>query len=253
MLPDTHAHLGDEAFAQDIENILDRAREAGIDRILAVGTDARSSEQAVCLAHRYSAVYAAVGIHPHEAAAFRSEGAAIGDLLKADKVVAVGEIGLDYERGSAPVAEQLNAFTEQLRWAREANLPVSVHNRAADDDVLTCITDAAVRTVLHCFSGSSDFAGRALDAGCMLSFAGNLTFPRANELRAVAAAVPLERVLVESDAPVLAPQAWRGRRNEPAYVLATTRELASLRSLALPELAATISTNARTLFAWGTP
>jgi len=237
-------------FERDLDEVLARARDAGIDRILAVGTDLASSLWSVSLAQQYDMVYAAVGVHPHETSKFPEEGQSVQALLGEEKVVAVGEIGLDYYRNSTPQAQQLAAFREQVRWATDRDLPVSVHNRSADTDVLEVLASSGVRTVLHCFSGSWEFARRALDAGFSLSFAGNLTFPKADELRSVATQVPADKLLIETDAPALAPQTKRGKRNEPSYLLSTLETLASLRNTAPGLLSEQISRTADELFAW---
>jgi TatD DNase family protein len=224
-----------------------------VEPLLTVGTDLASSCAAIALTQRFATVFAAVGVHPHEAARFRAEAEHVRELLGGEKVVAVGEIGLDYGRDDGSRHAQMEAFVTQLAWARERGVPASVHNRAADDDVLTSISRSGATAILHCFSGSQSFAERALEAGCYLSFAGNLTFPRAEEIRRLAANVPIERLLVESDAPVLAPQPRRGRRNEPAFVRYTAQTLATLRGLPLEELASRLASTARSLLAWGTP
>ena len=237
-------------FERDLDAVLARARDAGIDRILAVGTDLASSLRSLSLAQQYDIVYAAVGVHPHEASKFSEEGQSVQALLDEEKVVAVGEIGLDYYRNSAPREQQLLAFREQVRWAADRDLPVSVHNRSADCDVLQVLTSSGAKTVLHCFSGSWAFARRALDAGFSLSFAGNLTFPKADELREVAAQVPADKLLLETDAPALAPQKRRGKRNEPSYLLSTIETLASVRNIGIWSLSEQINRNADEMFAW---
>jgi len=249
LFPDTHAHL-DQAFDGDLDAVLERAREAGVDRVLAVGSDLRSSQKAVAIAGTYAAVYAGVGIHPHEARRFEEEGDGIRALLGAPKVVAVGEIGLDYYRELAPRHMQRKAFREQLIWARERGLPVSVHNRSADDDILAALGTAGVTSILHCFSGTWEMARVALGQGHFLSFAGNVTYPRATDLREIAARVPTDRMLVESDAPVLAPQQWRGRRNEPGYVRATLAALASVKGMPFEHVASLVEGNADRVFSW---
>ena len=223
----------------------------GVYPILAVGSDLASSARAVTLAQRHDVVYAAVGIHPHEADKFENEADSVKALLTREKVVAVGEIGLDYHRLPTSRDEQMVAFEEQLRWAREGDLPVSVHNRAADEDVLTAVKRFGVRAVLHCFSGCWTFACQALGAGLFLSFAGNLTYPKAGEVRDVASRVPQDGMLVETDAPVLAPQPWRGRRNEPAHIVATLETLATIRRMPVDSVAEAVSRNAAGLFGWG--
>jgi len=230
--------------------VVARAEQAGVDRILAVGSDLGSSCRALHLAQRFGCVYAAVGVHPHEADRFEDEAEGVRALLRESKVVAVGEIGLDYYRKVVDKDRQMMAFREQARWARDAGLPASVHNREADADVLEVLSETGARGVLHCFSGSWAFARAALDAGLFLSFAGNLTYPKAADLRDVAAQAPGDRLLVETDSPVLAPQRWRGKRNEPAYVVATLDLLAAERRVPPPDLADQITANADGLFSW---
>jgi TatD DNase family protein len=230
-----------------------RAHAAGVDRILAVGEDLATSRRAVALAMEYEAIYAAVGIHPHRAQQFHDERREVERLLDEDKVVAVGEIGLDWLRNSATREAQLEAFDEQLQWASERNIPVSVHNRGADADVLRGLQRLPVTAVLHCFDGTWDLASRALKGNHFISFAGNLTFKRSDELREVAKRVPADRLLVETDSPALSPQPWRGRRNEPAQVLETARLLAELQGCSLETLSAELSHNAQNVFGWSCP
>lgn len=250
LVPDTHTHLGDEVFDADRDEVIVRARRAGIDRILVVGTDLASSRKAVELAQTYDAVYAAVGVHPHQAAQFRAEADELRTLLAENNVVAVGEVGLDYLRPPIDRAQQVDAFEQQLSWALEGDLPVSVHQRAAQDDVLAGLRRYPVRAILHCFEGSADFLAAGLELGCMISFAGNLTFLRASALREVAVRIPADRLLVETDSPVLAPVPWRGRRNEPAHVQAVVDQLAALRGVSPEEMAETVRSNADSVFGW---
>jgi TatD DNase family protein len=250
MVPDTHAHLDASVFSADLDEVIARAQEAGVDRILAVGSDLESSRRALAIAHKYDPVYAAIGIHPHEAWRFRDEAKAIEELLREEKVVAVGEVGLDYHRDLSPRDEQMVTFREQVRWSVELGLPLSVHNRSADDDILEVLSSGGATAVLHCFSSSSEFAAAALQYDVYVSFAGNLTYPKASALREVAREIPLERLLVETDAPVLAPQTWRGRRNEPAHVSATLEVLSAVRDLPSEVMARRISENADMIFHW---
>lgn len=215
-----------------------------------MGSDLDSSRAVVQIARGHDIVYAAIGMHPHEADHFPMQEAQLRALLDEEKVVAIGEIGLDYYRDRAQRIAQLHAFRLQLAWARERNLPVSVHNRDADDDVL--MEMAGVRGVLHCFSGSMDMARRALDLGLDLSFAGNVTYPKARELRQVVAMVPLDRLLLETDSPVLAPQPRRGKRNEPAYIISTWNAVAAARGVSADVLARSVSENANRIFSWRT-
>jgi TatD DNase family protein len=250
VLPDTHAHLDAPVFRGHEPEIIERALAAGVDRILAVGSDLASSEAAVALAQRFESVYAAVGVHPHEVERFATDATGVRSLLKERKVVAVGEIGLDYGRGLDARRLQVEIFREQLAWAREARLPVSVHNRAADDDVLSELRSADVTAVLHCFSGAPAMAESAIENGHVLSFAGNVTFPRAQELRAVAQEVPGDRLLVETDSPVLAPVPWRGQTNEPEHVTATARVVADVRGESLRDFSAAVTRTADRVFQW---
>jgi TatD DNase family protein len=229
---------------------VERAQQAGVDRILAVGTDLTSSLTAVDLANRYEVVFAAVGIHPHEAARFDQESEEVQKLLDAPKVVSVGEIGLDYYRDRCPRDLQMSAFQAQLAWARLRNMPVCIHARDSEQDVLRELQSAPTIAVLHCFSGNLAVSRDALDLGCFISFAGNVTFPKADSLREVAARVPIDRLLVETDAPFLAPQSQRGRRNEPAFVLATAKAIAELRDCSIDSLCEHISVTANDLFGW---
>ncbi len=236
---DTHAHLSDRSFADDLEACLSRASEAGVVAVLTVGSDLPSSEQAVALADRYPEVYAAVGIHPHEAASVGpSHFDRLAELLRQPKVVAVGETGLDFHRNLAPRPVAESVFRQHLAIAQEVGLPVIVHAREAHQaalDILQAMPDRPA-AVLHCFDGSLAAAQRALDLGLFISFTGSLTFPSAGELREVAARLPLRRLMVETDCPYLAPQPWRGKRNEPAYVVAVAQVLAELHGLTLEEV-----------------
>lgn len=164
----------------------------------------------------------------------------------------MGEIGLDFHRSNEDRDAQLDAFIAQVGWAHDKHLPVSVHNRDADVDILQVLSHADVTTVLHCFSGSASFSQLALEAGFYLSFAGNLTFPRSTELRQIAAEVPLDRLLLETDSPALAPQSHRGRRNEPSYLAETAGVVAAVRGLSLEEVCAAAGANANRVFRWST-
>jgi TatD DNase family protein len=229
---------------------MERAAQAGIGRVLAVGSDLASSRAAVACAERYAEVYAAVGVHPHEAHTFNRDAADVETLLDAPNVVAVGEIGIDRARPGAPLDLQMEVFKTQLRWAAERGLPVSVHNRDADAEVLAALQGLPVTAVLHCFSSGLETARRAWVDGHIVSFAGNVTFPRADALREVAAEAPLDRLLIETDAPVLAPQPWRGRRNEPAYLVAVRDRVSEVRGVDPAALSEAIWRTADQVFSW---
>lgn len=256
-LVDSHAHVDGEEFSADREEVLARARAAGVRAILNVGTGdphAGALERAVEVAERYEGVLAAAGVHPHDARLYDDEAATRVERLVRDsrRVVAWGEIGLDYHYDHSPREAQREVFRRQLRQAREARLPVIIHSRAADEDTLTILEEewrgSERAGVLHCFGGSLQMAARALALGFYVSFAGNVTFKKAEPLREVALMIPLERLLVETDCPYLAPAPHRGRRNEPAFVVATARFLADLRGVRLEELAQATSENFTRLF-----
>jgi TatD DNase family protein len=248
---DTHAHLEMEAFAGDREEVLARAEAAGLTAIITVGTTLSDAEKAVALAHRHRLVYAAVGIHPHEAAGV--DGGiceALRQLARQEKVVAIGEIGLDFFYNHAPREVQLLRFAEQLDLAESLDLPVIVHDREAHAETLAILEarQGRLRGVLHCFSGDAAMARRCLALGFYLSVAGPVTFPKALQLREVAREIPRERLLIETDCPYLAPQRYRGKRNEPAYVRETAAALAELRGIPAEEMERVTADNARRLF-----
>ncbi len=254
MSVDTHAHLEMEAFDGDREAVLERAAEAGIEAIITVGTTLPDCEKAAALASLYRPVYAAVGIHPHEV---KGIGAGTYDALRVlarqAKVVAIGEIGLDFFYNHSPREVQLQRFHEQLDLAEELDLPVIIHDRDAHAETLAMLRPrrGRIRGVLHCFSGDAAMARECLEMGFYLSVAGPVTYPKSNPLRAVAREIPPERLLIETDAPYLAPQRYRGKRNEPAYVVETAGCLAEIRGLPVFELERLTAANARRLFGIG--
>jgi TatD DNase family protein len=242
---DTHAHL---TALDDADEAVDRAAEAGVTRILAVGTDVDDCSRALSLAERHEGVFAILGIHPHEAAAATdADLAALRNLLEHPKAVAVGETGLDWFRDYAPRDDQRRLFAAELELASELGKPAVIHTRAADDDTLSALADFAGTVVLHCFS-SPHMLPTALERDWYVSFAGNATFPKAVDLRLAATEVPAERILAETDSPYLAPQPVRGRRNEPANVVHTLGALARARGEEPEELDAQIDRNASACF-----
>ena len=253
-LVDTHAHLDDEAFAADRDEVLTRARAAGVDTIITVGADLASSRQAVALAERHPWIYAAVGVHPHDAV--QADEAALAELARLaghERVVAIGEIGLDFYRDLSPRPAQREALWAQLALARRLDLPVVVHDREAHAEVLAALRDWAhgydgARGVLHCFSGDEDMAREAIGLGFYISFAGPLTYAKASRLQRLAATLPLDRLLVETDCPYLTPEPRRGRRNEPANVRLVAERMAALRGLPLAAVAQATTANAGRLF-----
>jgi TatD DNase family protein len=236
---DTHAHL--DAAADPADVLVERAREAGVDRIVSVGTKESSWHETLEIAERHDGVAAALGIHPHEAA--DGDVAALRDVLQHPKAVAVGETGLDYFRDYAPRDAQRRVFDEQLHLAAEVDKPVIIHTRAADDDTLEALKDFEGTVVLHCFS-SLPLLEPALERGWYVSFAGNVTYKNAHDLRSAAYAVPADRLLAETDSPYLAPVPRRGKPNEPANVVHTVAALAHARNADRDELAAQIEANA---------
>jgi TatD DNase family protein len=250
-LVDTHAHLMDAAFDADRDAVIERARAAGVGAMLLVGYDLASSRAAVNLARRLPNTGAAVGIHPNSAAeASASDFSALSELAESPEVVAIGETGLDNYREFTPPETQREAFEWHLQLAEERGLPVIVHNRQADDDV-SSVTDGFHRGgVLHCFSSSDgEYLERMLERGYHVSFAGPLTFKSGSSIREMATRVPLERLLVETDCPYLAPEPHRGRRNEPAFVRDTATCLASVVGISLEVLVETLWANSTRLFA----
>jgi TatD DNase family protein len=241
VLVDTHAHLHDPAFDADRADVLGRARAAGVGRVLTIGTDVPTSEAAVALAAAEPDVFAAVGIHPHDAAGADDAALArIAALARAPKVVAIGEIGLDYYRDHSPRPAQRRALAAQLALARGLGKPVLLHCREAHADLLDlCAAEglAAAGGILHCFSGDLEVARRGLALGLLLSIAGPVTYPNARRLPEVVRGVPLDALVLETDCPYLPPQPWRGRRNEPAYLGATAARVAELRGVPVTVLA----------------
>jgi TatD DNase family protein len=241
---DTHAHLD---ALDDPDAAVARAREAGVARIVTIGTDPTSWAETLPIVEKHDGVYGAAGIHPH-AAASEFDLDALERLLTHPKIVAVGEIGLDYYRDYAPREAQTKIFIYQLTLAKRAQLPVVIHNRAADDDTVSILRqwfDGAV--VLHCFS-SFALLPEAVERGWYVSFAGNVTYANAEDLREAARAVPAELILAETDCPYLAPQPVRGKTNEPAYLVHTIAALAGARGEDPAALAAQIDGNATTAF-----
>lgn len=251
-LIDSHTHLDFPHFDADREAVIGRAREGGLVALLNVGASLDSSRASVALAERHDLIYAAVGIHPHEATAVTPAALdALRGLASHPKVVAIGEIGLDYYRDLSPRDAQRKAFAEQLALAAELGLPVVIHSRDALDDVLGMLRDWQGRGVFHSYAGGPERLDEVLELGFAISIAGPVTFPKAEGLRAVAAAVPLERLLVETDCPYLTPEPHRGRRNEPAHVRHVVEAIAGARTLDGEQVALQTAHNAQVLFGFG--
>jgi TatD DNase family protein len=257
MFVDSHAHIDGEEFDADRDEVIRRAREAGVCAILNVGTgDPHSGalERAVEVAERYEDVYAAVGVHPHDARLFNDEAEQrIQALVKgSSRVIAWGEIGLDYHYDHSPREVQREVFTRQLRLAREVGLPVVIHSREADEEtvnILRAELSGAERSgVMHCFGGSRQMMDEVIELGFMISFAGNVTFKKAEDLREVARHVPKERLFIETDCPFLTPVPFRGRRNEPALVIETARFMAELHEMTTEEMGRLTTNNFERFF-----
>lgn len=248
---DTHAHLNLPEFDADREQVIARAREAGVELIVNVGADLESSQRSIDLAVTYPFIYAAVGVHPHDALGLDQAGLSrIRQLAAHPRVVAVGEIGLDYYRDLSPRDAQAAAFERQLELAGQVNKPVIVHDRDAHDDVMTLLRrwSGRLHGVLHCFSGDVAMAREAVEQGWYIGVDGPITFQNARQLPAVIREVPLSRLLLETDCPYLAPHPRRGRRNEPSYLPLIGRAVAALKAVSLDELERVTSQNARDLF-----
>jgi TatD DNase family protein len=242
-LVDSHCHLDSSDFDADRDEVIQRALDVGIEHMVAIGTGQGPPdlEAGIRLAEKYPAFYATAGIHPHDAAkAGPSDLARLAGLLRHPKVIAAGEIGLDYHYDFSPRETQKMVFIDQMNTAAAARKPIVIHTREAWEDTLTLIerhwTPHGIAGIMHCFSGGPSEAQRALDLGFYLSFGGIVTFPKAVEVHAAARLVPRDRMLVETDAPYLAPVPKRGKRNEPALILHTARKLADLRGESYEEL-----------------
>lgn len=251
---DTHCHLDFERFDADRDAVVERARTAGVTRIIVPAVDLHNCKTVMRLADKYEGVYCAVGVHPNSTAGWRNRNLGmLRDLAQHDKVVAVGEIGVDYYWDKSPKFTQHAAFGGQLELAYELNLPVIVHNREASADVLTLLKLSPLAGteragVLHSFSADYRTAKRALDMGFYLGFTGPVTYKKAHELREIVSKVPLDRILIETDAPFLAPQRYRGKRNEPAYVVEVADRIAAIHQKSIEEIAAITTANACHLF-----
>jgi TatD DNase family protein len=252
-LVDTHAHLDDEQFAGHEAEVLDRSRRAGVVQVIAIGITVESSRRSVELARNHAGVYASVGIHPNSAAQAKAgDWAGIEELVGLPEVVAVGETGLDRYRDYTPFDVQRDYFLRHIELSQRSGRPFVVHCRDAEAEVLDCLREAAasgpLRGVMHSFTGSPETAQLCLDLGLFISFAGMVTFKKVTELRDVAAGVPLDRLLVETDSPYLSPEPFRGKTNEPARVAHTARCLAERHGITLEQFADRTSANARRLF-----
>ncbi len=252
MLIDSHCHIQDREFDADREDVLARAKGAGVEYVLAIGSTLSSSRRARDLAQKHSQVFAAVGIHPHNSRdADSGTFNAIRELAASDRVVALGEMGLDYYRDLSPRNIQQRVFRYQINLARELELPIVIHDRDAHGDTLAILREekaGEVGGVLHCFSGSLEMARECIAMGFYISLAGPVTFANARRLARVAAGLPLDRLLVETDSPYLTPVPHRGKRNEPAYVVYVAEAVARLQGVSLEEVKGRTRANTMELF-----
>ncbi len=251
-LIDTHTHLHAAPFGDDRDAVLERAADAGVARIVEIGYDLPSSHAAIELADRYAQIYAVVGVQPNYIASAPPNWLdQVRALAAHPKVLAIGEIGLDYYWNAAPPDQQEQFFRDQLALARELELPVVIHSRDAQADTLRVLRSAApAQGIMHSFSGNWDYAAACLELGFLISFSGPVTFAKAHELHDVARRAPLDMILTETDCPYLSPHPFRGKRNEPARVRLVAEQLAALRGMPLNDLAAAVWENAQRIFCY---
>ncbi|RBW67628.1 TatD family hydrolase [Bacillus taeanensis] len=252
MLFDTHTHLNAEQFIEDRAAVIQRAREAGVSQMVVVGFDEVTINGAMELAEAYDFIYASVGWHPVDAVDMTAEHLAwLEKLSSHPKVVALGEMGLDYHWDKSPKEVQQEVFRKQIQLAKKVNLPIIIHNREATQDVIDILREEgaeAVGGIMHCYSGSLEVAKACVDMNFYISFGGPVTFKNAKKPKEVAADLPIDRLLIETDCPFLAPHPYRGKRNEPAYVRLVAEQIAELKGISYEELAEKTSENAKKLF-----
>ena len=249
-LVDTHCHLDFPEFRQDLDQVIQRARDNGIGYIINIGSSLEGSKKSLELSLKYDFIYAAVGLHPHEADKantwVKSE---LRELAKKDKVVAIGEIGLDYFKNYSQAENQKSLFISLIKLAQDLNLPLVIHNRQAQDDTLTILKKALpLSAVVHCFSGDEKFLEECLTLGFLVSFTCNITYKKANLLRQLVKMTPLDRLLLETDAPFLPPEGLRGKRNEPMHVKVLAEEIAGIKGTTAEEVAKITTENAKNFF-----
>ena len=252
MLFDTHVHLNDDQFNDDLEGVIERARLNGVERVVVVGFDEKTIKRAMELIEAYDFMYAAIGWHPVDAIDLTDDYLKwIEELTAHPKVVAIGEIGLDYHWDKSPKDVQQAVFRRQIQLAKRLDLPIIIHNREATEDVVTILEEegaSEVGGIMHCFSGSPETAKRCLDMNFYISLGGPVTFKNAVKPKEVAKEVPLERLLIETDCPYLAPHPYRGKRNEPSYVKLVAEQIAELKGVSFEEVAKATTENANRLF-----
>jgi TatD DNase family protein len=252
MLFDTHVHLNAEQFNEDLEEVISRAKEAGVGKMVVVGFDRPTIERAMELVEHYDFLYASVGWHPVDAIDMTDEDLAwIEELSSHPKVVALGEMGLDYHWDKSPKDVQKEVFRKQIHLAKKVKLPIIIHNREATQDIVDILREEGAEEVggiMHCFSGSSEIAQECVDMNFYISLGGPVTFKNAKKPKEVAQEIPLERLLIETDCPYLAPHPNRGKRNEPAYVKLVAEQIAELKGISVEEVERITTENANKLF-----
>ncbi|NMB08658.1 MAG: TatD family hydrolase [Tissierellia bacterium] len=252
MLIDSHAHLDDRRFNRDRDRLIESLKENGIDLVINPGADLQTSIKAVALAEKYENIYAAVGVHPHSAKEMDDSTVnVLKSFTNREKVIAIGEIGLDYYYDNSPRDIQRKRFIEQLNLAKEVDLPVIIHSRSAAGETFEILKEAQdgnLEGVLHCYSGSVEMAREYIKLGFYISIAGPVTFKNARVLKEVAKEVPLDKLLIETDAPYLTPEPYRGKRNEPIYVRYVAGTIAEIKGITFEEVAKATSENTKKLF-----
>ena len=252
MLFDTHVHLNAEQYEDDLQEVINRALEKGVQNMVVVGFDEPTIKKAIQIAETYDFIYASVGWHPVDAIDMTDEHLAwIEELAQHPKVVALGEMGLDYHWDKSPKEVQKDVFRRQIRLARKVKLPIIIHNRDATEDVVTILKEEHVEEVggiMHCFTGSIEVAKQCMDMNMYISFGGPVTFKNAKKPKEVATELPLDKLLIETDCPYLTPHPFRGKRNEPGYVSYVAEQIAELKGITYEELAAITTANAKKLF-----
>ncbi|WP_445492819.1 TatD family hydrolase [Niallia sp. 03133] len=252
MLFDTHTHLNADQFMEDIEETIQRALDAGLEKMIVVGFDRPTIERAMELVEKYSFLYASVGWHPVDAIDMTEDDLLwIEELSSHPKVVAIGEMGLDYHWDKSPKDIQKEVFRRQIRLAKKVSLPIIIHNREATADIVNILKEEDAKEVggiMHCYGGSIETAEECINMNFYISLGGTVTFKNAKKPKEVAAAIPLEKLLIETDCPYLAPTPFRGKRNEPSYVKLVAEEIAAIKGISFEEVAAATTENAKKLF-----
>ena len=252
MLFDTHVHVNAEQFNEDLEEVIERAQDAGVKNMVVVGFDRPTITRAMELVETYDFMFAAIGWHPVDAIDMTEEDLQwIEELSAHPKVVAIGEMGLDYHWDKSPKEIQKEVFRKQIRLAKKVQLPIIIHNREATADIVSILKEedaSEVGGIMHCFSGSAETALECIDMNFYISLGGPVTFKNAKKPKEVAAVVPLDRLLIETDCPYLAPHPFRGKRNEPSYVKLVAEQIAEIKQLSLEEVSEATTNNAKKLF-----